>query len=350
MAASVSVIVLNWNGERFIGETISHLLKTRYSPLEIIVVDNHSSDNSLAILKSFPEITIIQNQENLGFAEGNNVGIRRAGGKYIALVNNDLKVEPDWLDPLIEFLENNPDYAAVQPKILSWANPTMFEYAGGVGGFIDRYGYPFTRGRIMHYVEEDRGQYDTICDVFWVSGACMVVRKSVVDEVGLMDKDFFLHQEEIDWCWRMQLAGYKLAAIPWSNAYHFGGGSLNYDHPFKLYLNYRNNLTMLLKNMDLFRLLSVLPIRIILDFGAFFHNIVQGKMGNAFSIVRGYFAVLWRIFRIMQKRKRIRQMVRKQDGRVNEDLVYPHSIILSYYLGRKTFSSLRFYQKEVRKI
>lgn len=342
----VSIIILNYNGERFLSEVLKNLYETQYSPFEIIVVDNNSSDNSLQILSNFSDIRLIVNKENLGFAEGNNVGIRAAKGEYIALVNNDLKVTPNWLSPLIDFLEKNKEYAAVQPKILSWQEPSEFEYAGGAGGFIDRYGYPFSRGRILRKCEIDMGQYDDPIDIFWASGACIVVRKSVIDEVGMLDSDFFLHQEEIDWCWRMLLRGYKIKAIPKSIVYHYGGGSLNYDHPFKLYLNYRNNLAMLLKNRERAKILAILPIRILLDFGAFFHNILQGKWKNAWSIVKGYFYVIFHIKSILKKRKWVQEKIKNISDHQLESLIFPGSIILSYYTGKKSFERLHFNGKK----
>lgn len=340
MKPLVSIIILNYNGEHFLKDTLIALKNTSYQPIEVIIVDNASTDDSLNIIRQFDFVTLIESKENLGFAEGNNVGIRKAAGKYICLVNNDLKVTPGWLDPLIDFLENHPDYAAVQPKILSWQDETLFEYAGGAGGFLDRYGYPFTRGRILRYCEKDLGQYDSAARIFWASGACFCLRKDVIDKVGLLDKDFFLHQEEVDWCWRMNLAGFKIAAIPSSVVFHHGGGALNYGSPVKLYFNYRNNLAMLLKNMEIITLLSILPVRLLLDFGAIFHNIVQGKLKNTWSIIRGYFSILRNSKAILTKRRTVQNKIRVIKDSDLKPVLYSKSIILSYYLGKKSFLEL----------
>jgi len=344
----VSLIILNYNGEKFLIEVLNSLLNSSYKEIEIIIVDNHSSDTSINIIKKqFPQVTLIENKENLGFAEGNNVGIRAANGKYICLVNNDLKVDPGWLEPMIDFLEQAPEYAAVQPKVLSWQQPDHFEYAGASGGYIDKYGIPFMRGRIMDAVEADHQQYNDPVEIFWASGAAICFRKQVVEEVGTLDKDFFLHQEEIDFCWRLLLRGYKLAVIPRSIVYHYGGASLNYESPVKLYLNYRNNLTMLLKNMSTRQLLQIIPFRLVIDAGAIALKLLHFQWAHMASIIKGYLFVISNWKTIQKKRKQINQF--RQENTDFSHLVHQKSIVVNHFLHRKSkFSDLSFSPRSVR--
>lgn len=343
----VSLVILNYNGENFLIEVLNSLINSTYKNIEILVVDNCSSDNSINIIKQqFTQVKLIENSKNLGFAEGNNVGIRAANGKYICLVNNDLKVEENWLSPLINFLENSPEYAAVQPKVLSWRDPAKFEYAGASGGYIDKYGIPFMRGRILDEVEKDDAQYDEIVEIFWASGAAICFRAAIVEEIGALDNDFFLHQEEIDFCWRMILKGYKLAAIPESIVYHYGGASLGYESPQKLYLNYRNNLSMLIKNMAFKQLLLRMPFRLIIDAGAFFLKIIHMQWQHAFSIFRGYMFIIGHFTSILKKRKKIKQFSVKQ--RDLSHLILNKSIVVNHFLHKKNkFSDLSFEPKKV---
>ncbi len=345
----VSIIILNYNGSEFIEEVLTSVDRCGYPDMEIIVVDNASSDNSPEIVKSnFPGVKVIENKENLGFAEGNNVGIRKANGKYICLVNNDLKVTHGWLDKLVDFLESHPEYGAVQPKILSWREPEMFEYAGASGGFIDKYGITFMRGRILEKVEQDTGQYDESVDIFWASGAAICFRRTIIDEIGELDKNFFLHQEEIDFCWRMILAGYKLAVIPESVVYHYGGASLNYGSPNKLFLNYRNNLTMMFKNMPGKKLAKIFPGRIFLDMGAVFYKLLHGHFGHGWAIIKGYGAAFSNIPHIREQRKK--NLANRKGDNYFKHTVYDGSIVIDYFLkGNKLFANLSFPVKKIKK-
>lgn len=279
-----SVIILNWNGASMLRQYLpSVVAHTTLPDCEIVVADNGSTDNSLEVLsQEFPTVRVIALDNNYGFAEGYNRAIDeriKAGDvpEYVILLNSDVEVTEGWLKPLTAYLDAHPDVAAVQPKIRSWRNRNMFEHAGAAGGFLNPLGYPYCRGRILWKVEEDKGQYDTIVDVDWTSGACMCVRTNVYKECGGLDAAFFAHMEEIDLCWRMRNKGWRLVCLPESVVYHLGGGSLNYESPRKTYLNHRNNLLMIYKNKQ--HPCGVLFVRFFLDYAAAAFYLLQGRWG-----------------------------------------------------------------------
>ena len=279
-----SVIILNWNGASMLRQYLpSVVAHTTLPDCEVVVADNGSTDNSLEVLsKEFPSVRVIALDKNYGFAEGYNLAIDeriKAGDvpEYVVLLNSDVEVTEGWLKPLTAYLDAHPDVAAVQPKIRSWRNRNMFEHAGAAGGFLNPLGYPYCRGRILWKVEEDKGQYDTIVDVDWTSGACMCVRTNVYKECGGLDAAFFAHMEEIDLCWRMRNKGWRLVCLPESVVYHLGGGSLNYESPRKTYLNHRNNLLMIYKNKQ--HPYGVLFVRFFLDYAAAAFYLLQGRWG-----------------------------------------------------------------------
>ena len=279
-----SVIILNWNGASMLRQYLpSVVAHTTLPDCEIVVADNGSTDNSLEVLsKEFPSVRVIALDKNYGFAEGYNRAIDeriKAGDmpEYVVLLNSDVEVTEGWLNPLTAYLDAHPDVAAVQPKIRSWRNRNMFEHAGAAGGFLNPLGYPYCRGRILWKVEEDKGQYDTIVDVDWTSGACMCVRTNIYKECGGLDAAFFAHMEEIDLCWRMRNKGWRLVCLPDSVVYHLGGGSLNYESPRKTYLNHRNNLLMIYKNKQ--HPCGVLFVRFFLDYAAAAFYLLQGRWG-----------------------------------------------------------------------
>jgi len=255
---------------------------------EIIVADNGSTDDSLAVLANeFPSVRTIVLDRNYGFAEGYNRAIALIDSEYVVLLNSDVEVTSNWLAPLLAYMDTHPDVAAVQPKIRSDRNRAFFEHAGAAGGFINALGYPYCRGRVLWKVEQDHGQYDTPVEVDWTSGACMCVRTKIYKDLGGLDAAFFAHMEEIDLCWRMRNAGWKLACVPDSTVYHLGGGALSYDSPRKTYLNHRNNLLMIYKNKK--HPFGVLFVRFFLDYAAAFFYLLQGRWG-AFKAV---FAARW---------------------------------------------------------
>lgn len=248
----------------------------KYTQAEIIVADNGSTDDSIAVLVSeFPDVRRIILEKNYGFAEGYNRAIEQVDSEYIVLLNSDVEVTEGWLEPLLDYMNAHPDVASVQPKIRSWLHRDLFEHAGAAGGYINALGYPYCRGRILWHVEQDKGQYDSIVNVDWTSGACMCVRTKVFKELGGLDATFFAHMEEIDLCWRMRNAGWKLACVPQSMVYHLGGGSLAYENPRKTYLNHRNNLLMIYKNKK--HPWGVLFVRFFLDYAAALFYLIQRR-------------------------------------------------------------------------
>ena len=282
----VSVILLNWNGrkllEKFLPSVVAH---TPSDVAEVVVADNGSTDDSVAMLRErFPGVRLILLDRNYGFAEGYNRAIEQTTAEYTVLLNTDVEVTPGWLTAPLEELDADASVAAVQPKLLSRRDRSFFEYAGAAGGWIDRYGYPFCRGRVLSVVEEDRGQYDTPADILWASGACLFIRTDVYRRVGGLDARFFAHQEEIDLCWRLRSRGYRLRCTPQSVVFHVGGGTLPTEHPRKTYLNFRNSLTMLYKNLPTDELRHVLRVRKWLDGIAWLKYFATGDFANAKAV------------------------------------------------------------------
>ena len=247
-----AVVILNWNTEDLLRKFLPGLICSadKVEGAEVIVADNDSSDDSMAVMKEvFPEVRTIQFEKNLGFTGGYNKAFEQIDCEYFVLINSDIEVTEDWLKPLVDWMDSHPDCGACAPKLKNWYSREKFEYAGAAGGYIDKFGYPFCRGRVMKYLDTDRGQYNTPADVLWATGACLMVRSSVYKKLGGLDSRFFAHMEEIDLCWRMQLEGWKVTVVPESVVYHVGGGTLPATSPFKLFLNYRNNLLMLDNNL-----------------------------------------------------------------------------------------------------
>ncbi len=285
---TTAIVILNWNGEKYLQQFLPIL--TKYTPdtdVEIIVADNASTDSSLQVMKDyFPAIRTIVLDRNYGFAGGYNKALEQVDADYYVLLNSDVEVTDNWLSPMLNFMNENENVAACQPKIRSYFNRTSFEHAGASGGFIDQYGFPFCRGRVFGVVEEDKGQYDDYIDVFWATGACLMVRSKVFWKVGALDSEFFAHMEEIDLCWRLKSRGYRVVCVPGSIVYHIGGGTLHVDSPHKIYLNFRNNLLLLYKNLPTDLLRRTMFWRRIFDYSAAFQFILTGKFQNAKSIFR----------------------------------------------------------------
>ncbi|HPX54440.1 MAG TPA: glycosyltransferase family 2 protein, partial [Bacteroidales bacterium] len=246
-----AVVILNWNGRKFLEQFLPGVVKNTLAPdTSVIVADNGSEDDSLLwVTENHPEVEVIRLDNNYGYAGGYNRALKEVEAEYYILLNSDVEVEPAWAEKLITFMEMHPDVGACQPRIRSYYNRDSFEYAGAAGGYIDRLGYPFCRGRIFDTIENDNGQYDDVREVFWASGSCMVVRGAAFDQCDGFDESFFLHMEEIDLCWRMQNAGYTISYFPHSVVWHVGGGTLGYGSPSKIYYNFRNSLIMLAKNL-----------------------------------------------------------------------------------------------------
>lgn len=307
---------------------------------EVVVADNGSTDGSLALLtESFPSVRLIKLDRNYGFAEGYNKAIEQIDSTYVVLLNSDVEVTDGWLEPVLDYLREHRDVAAVQPKILSWHDKDnascRFEHAGAAGGFIDKLGYPYCRGRILNQVEYDHGQYDTETDIFWASGACLILRTAVFNEVGGLDADFFAHMEEIDLCWRLLCRGWRIVCLPQQKVYHLGGGALPYTSPRKTYLNFRNSLFTLYKNLPARRLWWVLTIRCILDYTAALAFALKGEKDNALAVFQARHD--WHKQRINMKPKR------KENIRLTktQPRMTPFSVVASFMLlGKKSFSQL----------
>lgn len=283
-----SVVILNWNGaemlRRFLPSVIAY---SQGEGVEICVADNASSDNSCEVIeREFPEVRLIRLSENYGFAEGYNRALQQIDAEYVVLLNSDVEVTSGWLEPMTDYLDKHPQVAACQPKLLSFQEKSCFEYAGASGGFIDKYGYPFCRGRIFDVVESDRGQYDDIIPVFWATGAALLIRLQVYREVGGLDGRFFAHMEEIDLCWRLRSRGYGIVCLPFSRVYHVGGATLKKENPRKTLLNFRNNLIMLYKNLPENELYRVMRVRLFLDYLAAFVFLLKGDKNNSLAVLR----------------------------------------------------------------
>jgi GT2 family glycosyltransferase len=336
-----AVVILNWNGldylKLFLGTVVKY---SKGEGTEIYVADNGSTDGSADwITDNLNNVKVIRFDKNHGFAGGYNMAINQLDAEYFVLLNSDIEVTENWLDPLVSFMENNPDAASCQPKILSWNRKEYFEHAGAAGCFIDKYGYPFCRGRILTNIEKDQGQYDSQADVFWSSGACMIVRADAWDKCGGLDSDFFAHMEEIDLCWRFNKAGYRVCYIPGSTVYHVGGGSLQYDSPFKIYLNFRNSLFMLYKNLPDNKLHSILFRRKILDGLAALIFLARGNFKYFKSVLDAHISYYRAISALKEKRN-----VVKRSGSSDSDIhILNKSIVFEFYIkGRKTFNRIKY--------
>ena len=334
----VAVVILNWNGEAMLRRFLTTVVRYSCDEAEIWVADNASGDASVQLLREhFPSVRLIQLDKNYGFAEGYNRALAQIEAEYYVLLNSDVEVTHHWLTPLVEYMDAYPDVAACQPKLLSEANRDYFEYAGASGGFIDRYGYPFCRGRIFNTVEEDNGQYDYIIDILWATGACMLIRSADYREVHGLDGRFFAHNEEIDLCWRLRQRGRRIVCIPESEVYHVGGGTLPKSNPMKTFLNFRNNLTMLYKNLPDGELKGVMRVRRVLDYVAALKMLVADRSWADFKAVvkarRAFYR--WRHNFDDDRREIGRTRTAGPSERVD------YSILWQYYVkGRKTFSRL----------
>ncbi|GAB3925656.1 glycosyltransferase family 2 protein [Mucilaginibacter myungsuensis] len=285
----VAVVILNWNGLKHLSQFLPSVLASEWDNLDIVVGDNASSDGSVSFLQhTFPTVSIIQNDQNYGFTGGYNRVLEQVEADYLILLNSDIEVTPNWIKPVIDMMEADELIAAAAPKIKSYHQQTHFEHAGAAGGFIDSYGYPFCRGRIFYEVEEDKGQYDTSGEVFWASGAAMFIKKKCWDLAGGFDERFFAHMEEIDLCWRLKNLDYKIMYCAESEVFHVGGGTLDKENPFKTYLNFRNNLLLLKKNLSFGRAFYTISLRIWLDFLAVIRFMNEGKRKDAWAVSRAH--------------------------------------------------------------
>ena len=338
MDKKLSIVILNWNGRHYLEKFLPVLLQHIPEYAEVVVADNASTDDSREFLAThYPTLRLIVNKRNEGFAQGYNEALKQIDSEYYCLLNSDIEVPEHWVEPVIEQMEADNTIAAVQPKILAYNDKSSFEYAGASGGFIDKYGYPFCRGRLFGVLEKDNGQYDTPMEVFWVTGAAMFVRSSVYHQLGGLDGDFFAHMEEIDFCWRMKDAGYKLYVNPASTVYHIGGGTLPKNNSFKTYLNFRNNVTMLLKNLPEKKIVGTLLLRFIMDNVAAFMFLLKGNAKDFAAVYKAWHAFLKNYGNIKQKRSNIPHSAYSD--------TFPKSIVVEHYLkGKKYYNGKELFK------
>jgi GT2 family glycosyltransferase len=329
MDPSVSIVILNWNGRKFLEKFLPSVVEHARGHAEVVVADNASSDDSMEFVRTeYPQIRTIYNRKNYGFAGGYNEALKQVEADYYILLNSDIEVTPGWIEPLVDMMESDKSIAACQPKLLSYHEPTKFEYAGAAGGFIDKYGYPFCRGRIFQTIETDHGQYDDDAELFWATGACLMIRTGLFHAFGGFDARFFAHMEEIDLCWRLKNAGYSIRHCYRSVVYHIGAGTLPKKSWKKTYLNMRNNNIMIFKNLPHDRLLKVFIARFFLDGLAAFKFLVDGGFKDFFAVTRAHFSLYRRLPGLKRERRK--------SARKHVSLIYQKNLVFEYFLRRKT--------------
>jgi len=337
----VAVVILNWNGAGHLSEFLPSVLTSVWPNLEIIVGDNASTDGSVEMLqRDFPSVRIIQNEDNYGFTGGYNKVLNQVEADYYILLNSDVEVFPGWIKPVISLMESDELIAVAAPKIKSYLQKDHFEHAGAAGGFIDSLGYPFCRGRIFYEIEEDKGQYQQSGEVFWASGASMFIKKKYWDEANGFDERFFAHMEEIDLCWRLKNRGYKIMYCAESEVFHLGGGTLNTENPFKTYLNFRNNLLLLKKNLPYFKSVAVISTRLWLDAMAMVRFMNEGKRRDAWAVSRAHQNFFRNMFKRANPRENQEPGVKNQKSQrriYNPRLkgMYKGSIIIDFFVKKK---------------
>ena len=333
MSPKVAIVILNWNGTKLLKQFLPSVIEfSKEDSTEIIVADNGSTDDSLVVLRNeFPEVQILDLKQNFGFASGYNIALKQIKADYFVVLNSDVEVTAGWLNSPIQLMESDATIAAVQPKILSYNQKTHFEYAGAAGGFIDRLGYPFCRGRIFNEVEADNGQFNNIQDIFWATGACMFVRASSFSEVGGFDADFWAHMEEIDLCWRLKNRGQRIVFTPESTVYHVGGGTLSYDNPQKLYLNFRNNLWLLYKNLPSSKLVVTLFLRMCLDGIAAFKLLAEFNLNGIRSVLKAHL----HFYKSLPALHRKRKFTQPGKGKVLPKEMFQKSIVFQFYVRKR---------------
>lgn len=338
---SVAVVILNWNGKHFLEKFLPSVIASDYPNLSIIVADNASTDDSVSFLKTnFPSVKIINNPSNEGFAKGYNTSLKSVLADYYVLLNSDVEVTKGWLQPIVSLMEKDKTIAACQPKILSYNEKNKFEYAGASGGWIDKYGYPFNRGRVFDFCETDEGQYDDVSEIFWASGAAFFVRAKIFHELNGFDESFFAHQEEIDLCWRMKRAGYKIFVEPSSVVYHVGGGTLPAGNERKVFLNFRNNLVMLAKNLPGSGKITKIPFRIFLDNVAAFQSLTKKDFKTFKAIQKAHFAFIKWCVRGKLQDELPKMKIKTFAG------VFNGSVVKKFFIEKKrTFSEIIGFKK-----
>jgi GT2 family glycosyltransferase len=335
--SKTAIVILNWNGKVHLQTFLPSVIANTPLDIPVYIIDNASSDDSLQFLSSnFPQVKIIRNSINGGFAKGYNDGLKKIQADYYVLLNSDVEVTPNWTVSPLQLIESDALIAGCQPKIKSFLNKSLFEHAGGSGGFIDVFGYPFCRGRVLHFNERDEGQYDDIREIFWASGACMFIRSQCFWKAGGFDEDFFAHMEEIDLCWRLKNMGYKFFAQPTSEVFHLGGGTLQYQSPRKTYLNFRNSLFTIYKNSSPVNLALIIFLRLIIDGAAAFKFLLSGKLSHFIAVFSAHMNFYKSLPKLKKKRK---------EFTAGSDIygLYKGSIVVDFYLRAcKKFSCFKF--------
>ena len=331
-----AIVILNWNGKKYLEKFLPSVIKySEGDDISIIVADNGSTDKSVSFMqKSFPEVRLILFDKNYGFTGGYNKALEQIDAEYFVLLNSDVEVTENWIEPIIKMMDADDSIAAAMPKIRSYEKQCSFEYAGASGGFIDKFGYPFCRGRIINNIEEDVGQYDTVEDIFWASGAAMFVRAELFKDIGGLDDDFFAHMEEIDLCWRLKNMGFKVKVNPKSVIYHVGGGTLPNNSSRKIFLNYRNNLLLLLKNLPKKNIIPIIFSRLMLDGLSGFIYLVSFKFDFFFAVIKAHFSFYSKVRTTLKKRGK--------NTNKNHKEIYQRSIVFNFFIKNKnTFNKLK---------
>ncbi|KYP15181.1 glycosyltransferase family 2 protein [Flavihumibacter sp. CACIAM 22H1] len=336
MQPLVSVVILNWNGRKHLENFLPSVQEHACAGMELVVADNASTDDSVHWLETnYPNVRVIRLEKNFGFAKGYNEALKQVDARYYVLLNSDVEVTANWLQPIISLMEANPGIGAAQPKIKMYHNKELFEYAGAAGGWLDSLGYPFARGRVFDFCEEDQGQYDDTADVFWASGAALVVQAGLYHRLGGLDEFFFAHQEEIDFCWRMQLAGYRVVVCPGSEVYHVGGGTLPKGNEWKVFLNFRNNLIMLAKNLPWYALIWKIPFRFLLDAVSAWKSLFEGQAIYFKAILEAHIGFMGWV--LLRHRRSVFPISRKGSLRG----WYKGSVVWAHFIrGRRYFSEI----------
>ena len=341
-----AIVILNWNGKNHLEKYLPFIFQfTNFDTTELVVADNGSTDDSISFMKNtYPQIRLIEMDQNYGFAGGYNRALAKVEADVYCILNSDVRVTKNWMNPVLNIFENYTDVVAVQPKILSDRDWSRFEHAGAAGGFIDKYGYPFCRGRIMNAIEYDRGQYNIQTDIFWASGACLFIRADIFHQNGGFDPDYFAHMEEIDLCWRLKNQGHRILFTPKSKIYHYGGATLEYDNPHKLFLNFRNSLWTLYKNYTGSWLRWMMIRRMVIDAAAFFKFMATFDFKNALIVFKAHGAFYASKKDLKQKRNTLKKQVTKKQHHE----MFSHSIVLNFFLNsRKTFNDLEKFKSRL---
>jgi GT2 family glycosyltransferase len=336
---SVSIIIVHHHGVKILANCLKSVYGTRYRNLQVVLVDNGSKDGSVDLVKKVYGdcLDVIHSEANLGFVGGNNLASSRVRSKYVVLLNDDTVATPDWLEKLVDVAERDPSVGACQPKLLSLVDPEYFEFNGCSGGMLDVFGVPFCRGRIFDVIEKDEGQYDGLAEVFWAGGAAILIRRSLLDEVGLLDDLFYAHMEEIDLCWRIRLGGYKVMAVPSSVVYHLGGST---PIAGKFYLKQRNNLIVLLKNYSFPSLVRFFPGRVVLDALSFFYFVLKHDGDRCVSILKAYLSLLRMFGKVVNSRQRVQARRKIGDAAVLKAMFGKSVAIQHYLMNRKSFDQI----------